>query len=236
MEEIELGFTSANRQPGVVFVDLSHPIHDGMITYPGLPAPVLTDLLTRDQSAERFGPAVRMHIGSVCMAANTGTYIDVPFHFHEHGDDLAAVTIDRVASLPGVVVSATAQRAVGPEAFADVDVRGRAVLIRTGWDRHFGTDAYGVDAPFLSAPAVDHLLAHDVALVGIDSVNIDDMGDLSRPAHTHLLGAGVPIVEHLTNLAALGDRRFRFTAAPPKFTALGTFPVRAYAEVDDGVD
>jgi arylformamidase len=217
-----------------VFVDLSHRIVEGMTTYPGLPAPVLSDILTRDQSAERFGASVRMHIGSVCMAGNTGTYIDVPFHFHEDGHDLSEVTVDRVAGLPGVVVAA-AGRAIDAHVFAGIDVRGRAVLVHTGWDRHFGTDTYGVDAPFLTLGAVQHLLAEGAALVGIDSVNIDDIGDLTRPAHTHLLRSGVPIVEHLTNLGAIDGRPFRFTAAPPKFTALGTFPVRAYAETDDVV-
>lgn len=217
-----------------MLIDLSHGITEGMITYPGLPGPELSAFLDRDASAERFGPAIRMHIGRVCMVANTGTYIDVPFHFHEHGDDLAAVGVERVAGLPGVVVTVpSGGRAITADDLAGVEVTGRAVLLHTGWSRHFGSDAYGVDAPFLAADGVVHLLEHGAALVGIDSVNIDDMGDLARPAHFHLLGAGVPIVEHLTGLDAVAGRPFRFTAAPPKFTALGTFPVRAYAEVAD---
>jgi arylformamidase len=227
----EVGFTAFARHRCAVLVDLSHRITEGMLTYPGLPAPVLSDLLTRDQSAERFGPTVRMHIGHVCMTTNTGTYIDVPFHFHENGDDLSEVGLEHVVDLTGVVVAAATGRSIGPSAFDGVDVQGRAVLLHTGWDRHFGTDAYGVDAPFLNAEAVAWLLEGGVALVGIDSVNIDDMGDLSRPAHTRLLAAGVPIVEHLTNVAAIGGRPFTFTAAPPKFAALGTFPVRAFARV-----
>jgi arylformamidase len=220
-----------------VMIDLSHAIHEGMLTYPGIPGPELSTFLDRDTSAERFGPAIRMHIGRVCMVVNTGTYIDVPLHFHEDGDDLAEVGVDRVAGLPGVLIPAPGGvRAIGPDAFADVEVEGRAVLLHTGWSRHFGTEAYGVDAPFLNGAGVEYLLDHGAALVGIDSVNIDDMGDLSRPAHFNLLRAGVPIVEHLTNLevlanAVVGGRPFRFTAAPPKFAALGTFPVRAFAEI-----
>lgn len=217
-----------------MLVDLSHTVTEGLVTYPGLPAPEISAFLDREESARRFGPRIRMHIGRVCMVANTGTYVDVPFHFHEDGEELADVGIERVAGLPGVLVSApTSGRAVRAADFAGVDVSGRAVLIHTGWCRHFGTEQYGVDAPFLAADGVEHLLAADVALVGIDSVNIDDIGDLTRPAHFNLLGHGVPIVEHLTGLDRLVGRTFRFTAAPAKFTALGTFPVRAFAEVAD---
>jgi arylformamidase len=217
----------------VVLIDLSHRITEGMVTYPGLAGPELSDVVSRAQSAERFGD-IRMHIGKVCMVANTGTYVDVPFHFYEDGADLAEVTIDHLANLPGVYVDATRRtgRSVDPTTFDGVDVRGRAVLVHTGWDRHFGTDAYGVDAPFLPRDTVAWLLDSGVALVGIDSVNIDDMGDLTRPAHCDLLRAGVPIVEHLTGLEQLrSSTSFTFTAAPPKFSALGTFPVRAHAIV-----
>jgi arylformamidase len=216
-----------------VLIDLSHRIVEGMTTYPGLAGPELSDVVSRDQSAERFGH-IRMHIGKVCMVANTGTYVDVPFHFYEDGDDLSAVGVERVADLPGLYVDATARngRPVGPAHLDGVDLRGKAVLVHTGWDAHFGTDAYGVEAPFITSEAVDLLISSGVALVGIDSVNIDDMGDMTRPAHCGLLGSGIPIVEHLTGLGQLRTAGpFTFTAAPPRFAALGTFPVRAFARL-----
>jgi arylformamidase len=218
-----------------MIIDLSHRIVEGMTTYPGLAGPELSDVVSREQSAERFGH-IRMHIGKVCMVANTGTYVDVPFHFYEDGDDLSAVTVDRVADLPGIYIDATNRsgRGVGPSLFDGGDLHGKAVLVHTGWDSHFGTDAYGTDAPFLTADAVHLLIAAGVALVGIDSVNIDDMGDMNRPAHCGLLGSGISIVEHLTGLSQLREAgSFAFTAAPPRFTALGTFPVRAFARLHD---
>jgi arylformamidase len=216
-----------------MLIDLSHVITEGMTTYPGLPGPELSDQLSRDDSEARFN-GIRMLIGKVCMVANTGTYVDVPFHYYEDGSDLAEVGVDRLAELPGLLIDVAANgfsgRSIGPEAFAGVSVAGMAVLIRTGWDVHFGTDAYGVEAPFLNSAGVDFLIRSGAALVGIDSVNIDDIGDIERPAHCGLLAAGIPIVEHLVGLKQLGDLgQFTFTAAPPKFTALGTFPVRAYA-------
>jgi arylformamidase len=216
-----------------MLIDLSHVITEGMATYPGIPGPELSDFLSRETSAERFGD-IRMHIGKVCMVTNTGTYVDVPFHFYEDGEHLGQVGLDRLADLPAVLVHATTRpsRAVTPEYFDEVDVSGKAVLIHTGWDVHFGTEAYGSQAPFLPKSSVDLLLERGAAMVGIDSVNIDDMGDLTRPAHCGLLGAGIPIVEHLMGLGQLtGITDFTFTAAPPKFTALGTFPVRAFARV-----
>jgi arylformamidase len=202
-----------------------------MATYPGIPGPELSDFLSRETSAERFG-SIRMHIGKVCMVANTGTYVDVPFHFYEDGEHLAEVGIERLADLPAVYINATHRngRAVGIETFENIDVANRAVLVHTGWDRHFGTDQYPVDAPFLPRNTVAYLLAQGVALIGIDSVNIDDIDDLTRPAHCGFLGAGIPIVEHMTGLEQLrGIDSFSFTAAPPKFAMLGTFPVRAFA-------
>ena len=217
-----------------MLLDLSHAITEGMITYPGLEGPQLSEVLDRATSEERF-PGIRMSIGHVCMVANTGTYVDVPFHYYEDGDDLASFGLHRVAQLPGLYVDVrqALERGIGAEAFDNVDVSGRAVLLHTGWDRHFGTAAYGVDAPFVTAAGIRHLIDHNAALVGIDSVNIDDIGDLQRPAHVGLLAAGIPIVEHLVGLEQLsGIAAFAFTAAPPKFTALGTFPVRAFASTD----
>ncbi len=214
-----------------MLIDLSHLVVEGMTTYPGLAGPELSDVLSREMSAERFGD-IRMHIGKVCMVANTGTYVDVPFHFYEDGEHLGEVGLERLADLPGVLVDARQRdaRAITIDFFDGVDVFGKAVIVQTGWDVHFGTDAYGVDAPFIPKESVSWLLERGVALVGIDSVNIDDMTDMTRPAHCGFLRAGVPIVEHLTGLTQLhGVGPFTFTAAPPKFAALGTFPVRAFA-------
>jgi arylformamidase len=216
-----------------MLIDLSHLITEGMATYPGIPGPELSDFLSREVSAERFGD-IRMHIGKVCMVTNTGTYVDVPFHFFEDGQHLGEVGVDRLADLPGILIDATkrSSRAVTPDYFAGKDLRGKAVLVHTGWDAHFGTDAYGIDAPFLPLDTVSLLIEQGAALVGIDSVNIDNMGDMTRPAHCGLLRSGIPIVEHLTGLGQLSNiDSFRFTAAPPKFAALGTFPVRAFARV-----
>ncbi len=214
-----------------MLIDLSHLITEGMATYPGIPGPELSDFLSRETSAQRFGD-IRMHIGKICMVANTGTYVDVPFHFYEDGQHLGEVGIERLADLPGIVVTATTRptRAVTIDFFDDLDVEGKAVLIRTGWDSHFGTEAYGHQAPFIPRATVELLVERGASLVGIDSVNIDSIDDLTRPAHCGLLAAGIPIVEHLTGLAQLnGIGSFTFTAAPPKFTAMGTFPVRAFA-------
>ncbi len=221
-------------QNSSVLVDLSHVITEGMDTYPGIPGPELSDFLSRDSSGERFG-AIRMHIGKVCMITNTGTYVDVPFHFYEDGEHLGEVGIERLADLPAVYVDATNRkgRAITPDFFENVNVQGRAVLVHTGWDVHFGKPNYAIDAPFLPRDTVELLVDRGVALVGIDSVNIDDLGDLSRPAHCRLLSAGTPIVEHLTGLEQLRPlAKFTFTAAPPKFAMLGTFPVRAFARTD----
>lgn len=214
-----------------MLIDLSHCITEGMATYPGIPGPELGDFLSRDGSGARFG-SIRMHIGRVCMVTNTGTYVDVPFHFFEDGEHLGEVGIDRLADLPAVYIDATdrERRDVTMEMFDGIALRGRAVLVHTGWDVHFGTDAYAIEAPFLPCETIDGLVESGVALVGIDSVNIDDMGDLDRPAHCGLLAAGIPIVEHLVGLEQLrGLGNFTFTAAPPKFAALGTFTVRAFA-------
>lgn len=191
----------------------------------------MTDYLTRAETAGRMAPGVSFHIGRICMIANTGTYIDMPFHFYEDGDDLSDVTIDRVAQLDAVVIDHRDGRALTAAAISGLDVADRAVIIRTGWSRHFGTETYGQDAPFLAADAVAELVTRRAALVGIDSVNIDDISDLRRPAHTQLLGAGIPIVEHLRGLESLPTQGFRFTAVPPMVSGMGTFPVRAFAEL-----
>ena len=216
-------------------IDLSHEIEHGMITYKGLPAPLICDYLSREESRSHYAPGTEFNIGKIEMVANTGTYLDSPFHRHADGADLAALPLERLADLEVVVVRAPFEqgRAIDAPAFASVgDVRGRAVLVHTGFDRHWRTERYFTGNPFLTEAAASLLVERGAALVGIDSLNIDDTGDGRRPVHTRLLAAGIPIVEHLTNLAALPDQGFRFFAVPPKVKAFGTFPVRAFAKAD----
>jgi kynurenine formamidase len=209
-------------------LDLSHTVSDGMITYPGLPGPAISDHLSREASRERYAPGTEFQIGRIDMVANTGTYLDTPAHRFPDGFDLASVPIEQVALLPGVVVDG-----VDPATLAGLELAGRAVLFRTGWDRHWGTDAYGAAGhPFLPPETTEALLAGGAALVGIDSVNIDGTETGDRPVHTALLGAGILIVEHLTGLAGLPARPFTFTAVPVKVAGMGTFPVRAFAAWD----
>jgi kynurenine formamidase len=210
-------------------VDLSHVIDDGMITYPGLPAPVITDHLSRSDSRDRYASGTEFHIGRIEMVANTGTYLDTPFHRYPDGHDLADVPLAAVAGVPGVVVDATGP-AIGADAFADIDVAGTAVLVRTGWSRHWGTPAYGNGQhPYLGADAVDLLVAARPVLVGIDSLNIDATATGERPVHTALLAAGIYVVEHLTGLEQLDEPGFEVFAVPVKVRGMGTFPVRAFA-------
>ncbi|MET0459472.1 MAG: cyclase family protein [Ilumatobacteraceae bacterium] len=211
-------------------IDLSHEIADGTVTYPGLPAPVISDHLSRVDSRERYEPGYEFQIGRIEMVSNTGTYLDTPFHRFPDGHDLAGLDLGRVAGVDGVLVDATAAPEAGAELLAGLDVAGRAVLVRTGWDRHWGTDAYGDPAhPFLGVDAAELLVAAGAAVVGIDSVNIDDTRTGARPIHTALLGAGIPIVEHLCRLDELTGRPFAFFAVPPAVVGMGTFPVRAFA-------
>ena len=217
-------------------VELSHVITDGMTTLPGWPAPRITDWLTREASRAKYAPGTEFHVAGIDMIANTGTYLDAPSHRWADGPDLTGVPLDRLADLPGIVVRVPAgARAVDRLMLAPYDVTGRAVLLHTGWDAHFGTDRYGApEAPYLTGDGARWLVEAGAALVGIDSINIDDMSPAAageRPAHSTLLAAGVPIVEHLTGLAALPPDGFRFTAAPPRVAGMGTFPVRAFAVV-----
>jgi kynurenine formamidase len=216
-------------------IDLSHEIEHGMITYRGLPAPIIGDWLTRDASTTRYAPGTTFQIGKIELLANTGTYIDAPFHRYEDGRDVAGYALHAVADLAGVVVRATEGRgrAIDVARFERADVKGKAVLLHTGWDAHWRTDTYSAGQhPFVTRAAAEYLAQSGAALVGIDSLNIDDDKDGSRPAHTILLGAGVAIVEHMTNLAALPDAGFRFFAVPPRIKGMGSFPVRAFARLD----
>jgi len=216
-------------------IDLSHEIEHGLETYRGLPPPVISDFLSREASRSHYAAGTEFHIGKIEMVANTGTYLDSPFHRHADGADLAALPLERLADLEVVVVRAPFEqgRAIDAPAFASVgDVRGRAVLVHTGFDRHWRTERYFTGNPFLTKAAASLLVERGAALVGIDSHNIDDTTGGERVAHSSLLAAGIPIVEHLTNLAALPDQGFRFFAVPPKVKAFGTFPVRAFAKAD----
>jgi arylformamidase len=213
-------------------IELNHVIEDGMITYKGLPAPIICDYLSRVESRNNYAPGTEFQIGRIDMVSNTGTYLDTPFHRYADGDDLAAMSLDRVTALPGLVVRAQTDGAINADTFKGIDVRGFAILIHTGWDRHWGTDAYFEGHPFLTADAAERLRDAGAALVGIDSHNIDDISGPSRPVHTILLGAGIAIVEHMTGLALLPDHGFQFHAAPPRVKGMGTFPVRAHAILD----
>ncbi|MGK5445504.1 cyclase family protein [Micromonospora sp. URMC 105] len=230
------GVTTGPGDPGRRLVELSHVITDGMVTLPGWPGPAISEWLTREASRANYAPGTEFQVGRIDMIANTGTYLDTPGHRWADGVDLTGTPLDRLADLPGVVVRVPAgTRAVDRLLLAPYDVAGRAVLLHTGWSAHFGTDRYGApDAPYLTGDGARALVEAGAALVGIDSVNIDDMTPASggeRPVHSALLAAGIPIVEHLTGLDALPPEGFRFTAAPPMVAGMSTFPVRAFAVV-----
>jgi len=217
-------------------IDLSHEIEHGMVTYRGLPAPAISDWLSRDASRSRYAPGTTFQIGKIELLANTGTYIDAPFHRDEGGRDIAGYSLETVADLPGVVarVKSNAGRAIDTSRFRKLDIKGKAVLVHTGWDAHWRTETYSAGQhPFVTREAAQYLVQAGAVLVGIDSLNIDDDKDGTRPAHTILLRAGVAIVEHLTNLGAVPDGGFRFFAVPPRVQGMGSFPVRAFARVDE---
>ncbi len=214
-------------------VELSHAVHDGLVTYPGLPAPVITDHLSREASRAIYAPGTEFHIARIDMIANTGTYVDAPSHRFADGLDVASLPLERVVHLPAIVVDVRGSegRSVGAEAFLPFDLRGRAVLVLTGWSRHFGTPAYGSGHPYLTEAAASHLVSEGASLVGIDSLNIDDTSDQRRPVHTGLLAAGIPVCEHLMGLEELPTTGSLFSAAPVRMEGVGTFPVRAWALV-----
>lgn len=215
------------------FIELSHPIVAGMKTYPGLPEPTVEVLLDYDASHERYQNQAEFYIASLHLCGNTGTYVDSPRHRYRDGVDLAGIALERLADLPTVTIDATgAGRAINGDAFRDLDLSDRAILFRTDFSNHWGTPAYFADNPFLTADAAELLVSKKPAFVGIDSLNIDDTSDPSRPAHTRLLKAGVPICEHMTNLQALPASGARLHAVPIAWVGGATFPVRAYAIVD----
>ena len=213
-------------------IDVSHSIEDGMITYKGLPAPVITDYLSREESHTRYAPGTEFHIGKIEMVANTGTYLDSPFHRYARGKDLAALDLYSIAYLDGIVVRCLEQTAIDEENFTGIEVKEKAVLVHTGWDEHWRTEAYSSgNHPYLTEAAANYLAKNGATLVGIDSFNIDATKDGNRPAHSVLLGHDIPIVEHLCGLGELPDHGFKFFAVPVKVRQFGTFPVRAFAIV-----
>jgi kynurenine formamidase len=214
-------------------IDLSHEVENGMITYKGLPAPVICDFLSREESRKHYSEGTQFQIGKIEMVANTGTYVDSPFHRFADGIDLAELPLESLADLEGIVVHAQESgRSIPVQAFEGVTLTRKALLIHTGWSRHWRTDQYFEAHPFLSREAAQYIAETGVAFVGIDTYNIDDTMDGTRPAHTILLGNQIPICEHMCGLEKLPDLGFRFHAAPVKVKAFGTFPVRAYAVLD----
>jgi arylformamidase len=212
-----------------VLIDLSHTVEHGMITYKGLPAPVIADFMSREASRSHYAEGTEFNIAKIDMVANTGTYLDSPFHRYARGTDLAHLDLQTVANVDGVVVRSS-ERAIGEQVLDGVDVQGKAVLFHTGWDAHWRTETYwNGEHPFLTEGCVTHLAKSGATIVGIDSYNIDSTADGNRPAHSILLGHDIPIVEHLCGLGELPDSGFKFFAVPVKVREFGTFPVRAFA-------
>lgn len=211
-------------------IDLSHTVEHGLVTYKGLPAPIICDYLSREASRRLYAPGTEFQIGKIEMVANTGTYLDSPFHRYTDGKDLSELALSRLANLPAIKVSARNKPAIDISCFPrGQNLAGKAVLVETGWSRHWKTDQYFEGHPFLTEDAAQFLADSGAALVGIDSHNIDDVQDLRRPVHSILLKREIPIVEHMTNLATLPETNFNFFAVPVKVKGFGTFPVRAFA-------
>lgn len=214
---------------GKRFIDVSHTVEHGMVTYKGMPGPVISDYRSRESSKAFYAPGTEFHIGRIEMVANTGTYLDAPFHRFPNGKDLSELPLETLADLPGVCITADQQRAVDVDSLTGSQLSGKAVLVNTKWSRYWLSDRYFEAPPFLTVKAAEFLVESGVALVGIDSMNIDDIHDKSRPVHTLLLQANIPIVEHLTNLDEVPADGFRFFAVPVKVKSFGSFPVRAFA-------
>jgi arylformamidase len=215
-----------------VLIDLSHPIRDGMRPYPGLFAPRIGAVLDHAASRSRYSGDAEFYLGRVEMPGNVGTYLDSPFHRYPDGADLSRIPLERLAGLPGLIIDRPAESRVAIDIEAPAEaLRGRAVLVRTGWAKRWDSDAYWEPGPYLSAAALDRLVEAPAALVGVDFWNVDNTDDLSRPAHSRLLAAGILIVEHLASLDGLPGKGFRFWAVPPPIVRGASFPVRAFAEV-----
>lgn len=231
IEEKHKRTTAVNtREEGLV--DLSHTVFDGLVTYKGLPAPVICDYLSREDSRKFYKEGTEFQIGKIEMVSNTGTYIDCPFHRYEHGSDLSEMALEAFADLDAITINAEGVTEVGVEFFRGREVRNRAILVHTGWAKHWNTEKYFDNHPYLTGEAADYLKDCGVRLVGIDSHNIDDTRKNDRPVHSILLGSDILIVEHMCNLDKLPESNYTFTAAPPKFKGVGTFPVRAFARIN----
>ncbi len=222
---------AVDQPPPELLVDLSHTIFDGLITYKGLPAPVVCDFLSREDSKSKYEEGTEFQIGKIEMVTNTGTYIDCPFHRYEHGKDLSEVELEAFANLEAITIDATSALEIGIGFFQNLEIRNKAVIVHTGWAKNWNTEAYFENHPFLTREAAEYLRDCGVKLVGIDSHNIDDTRGNSRPVHSILLGAEILIVEHLCNLEKLPASGYLFSAVPPKFKGVGTFPVRAFATI-----
>lgn len=213
-----------------MLVDLSHTIEAGMITYKGLPAPVICDYLSREDSRKYYDNGTEFNISKIEMVANTGTYLDAPFHRYEDGIDLSELPLTSLANLEGVLIKIDSRvKSIDSKFFRGLNLEKKAVLINTGWDKNWRTDSYFESHPFITEDAADYLMKEGVTLVGIDSYNIDDTSGRSRPAHSILLANNIPIVEHMCGMDAITKKDFLFTAVPPKVKNFGTFPVRAFA-------
>jgi arylformamidase len=215
------------------YIDLSHTIEQGMVTYRGIPAPIIRDFLTREDSKKNYEAGTEFHIGIIEIASNTGTYLDTPFHRYADGADLSEITLETLAGINGILINARTDgvMAIDETCFKGMELKGKAVIIYTGWDKYWQTDRYYHDHPFVTENAAKLLAAGEVKLVGVDTYNIDDTRTRIRPAHSTLLLAGIPIIEHLCNLHQLSSKEFRFFCIPPKIKGLGSFPVRAFAEI-----
>ncbi|MDH5632587.1 MAG: cyclase family protein [Gammaproteobacteria bacterium] len=215
-------------------IDLSHTIEDGLVTYKGLPAPLVCDYMSREASRSIYSEGTSFHIGRIDMVANTGTYLDAPFHRYEDGKDVSELALESVASLDAIrIVTGPDVPAITADMLKPVDVNGKAVLIQTDWSRHWNTEQYYENHPYLTEGAAIYLRDAGAVLVGVDTYNIDDISGGERPVHSALLGSGIPIVEHMCNLDALPADGFRFYAVPVKVKGMGTFPVRAFAVIDE---
>jgi kynurenine formamidase len=218
-----------------LLIDVSHTVEEGMITYKGLPAPIICDYMSREASRSKYAEGTEFQIGKIEMVANTGTYVDSPFHRYADGKDLSELDLVSLANLDGIVIRSpvSSGRAITRKAFEGKALAGKAVLVHTGWDAHWRTEQYFEGHPYLTKDAVEYLVDSKVRLVGIDSLNIDDTRDASRPAHSLLLKAEIPIVEHMSNLGSVPDANFKFFAVPVKVKGFGSFPVRAFCLVDE---
>ncbi len=213
-------------------IDLSHTIEDGLVTYKGLPAPIICDYLSREESKKHYAKGTTFQIGKIEMCSNTGTYLDSPFHRYEEGKDLSELSLESIASLDGIKVSINeGVTAIGKEVFIGLEITGKAILVQTNWSRNWNTEKYYEGHPFLTEDAAQYLRDNKVKLVGIDSYNIDDVNGKERPVHSTLLESEILIVEHMCNLNNVPTKGFKFYAVPVKIKGFGTFPVRAFAEV-----